>query len=118
MVPISTTLPMTASTMVTALGAELHAGKEGEKKSALGQVHPRSQDNRSTAEQVALGAALAAETELKNNSPLCKGKDLNCLNFYQLVFQLSASCSLNERKRASPGTSHPGLCPQEDPSRA
>lgn len=29
MVPISTTLPMTASTMVTALGAELHAGKEG-----------------------------------------------------------------------------------------
>lgn len=36
MVPISTTLPMTASTMVTALGAELHAGKEGEKKISSG----------------------------------------------------------------------------------
>lgn len=60
--------------------------RRGEKKSALGQVHPRSQDNRSTAEQVALGAALAAETELKNNSPLCKGRDLNCLNFINWSF--------------------------------
>lgn len=31
MMPISTTLPITASTMVTALGAELQAGSEGEK---------------------------------------------------------------------------------------
>lgn len=31
MMPISTTLPITASTMVTALGAELHAGNKEEK---------------------------------------------------------------------------------------
>jgi len=36
MMPISTTLPITASTMVTALGAELHAGNEGKKEISSG----------------------------------------------------------------------------------